>query len=248
MKKIVIGIVGLVVVCVLLIVLFGIYKFNFTDGGDAVPKNDAPLGIACTQEAMICPDGSTVGRTGSKCEFAPCPSLSEKRNPSEFIAPLDRASERVTKKPFGILIDRMTSPVQPERFSGYHTGTDFETFSEEQAIDVSIRAVCTGTIIEKKQATGYGGVIVERCQKDAETVTVVYGHLALKSIGARVGETIEQGSIVGVLGAAKSAETDGERKHLHLSIHKGSQVDIHGYVSSQKELGQWIDPCLFVCK
>jgi hypothetical protein len=28
---------------------------------------------ACTQEAKICPDGSSVGRTGPNCAFAPCP-------------------------------------------------------------------------------------------------------------------------------------------------------------------------------
>lgn len=27
----------------------------------------------CTLEAKLCPDGSYVGRTGPKCEFAPCP-------------------------------------------------------------------------------------------------------------------------------------------------------------------------------
>jgi hypothetical protein len=30
--------------------------------------------VACTQEAKICPDGSSVGRTGPNCEFAPCPT------------------------------------------------------------------------------------------------------------------------------------------------------------------------------
>lgn len=29
---------------------------------------------ACTQEAKVCPDGSTVGRTGLHCEFGPCPA------------------------------------------------------------------------------------------------------------------------------------------------------------------------------
>lgn len=29
--------------------------------------------IACTQEAKICPDGSSVGRTGPNCEFTLCP-------------------------------------------------------------------------------------------------------------------------------------------------------------------------------
>jgi hypothetical protein len=34
---------------------------------------DPPNTTACTQEAKICPDGSTVGRTGLNCAFAPCP-------------------------------------------------------------------------------------------------------------------------------------------------------------------------------
>jgi len=31
--------------------------------------------VACTMEAKTCPDGSSVGRTGPKCEFSPCPQL-----------------------------------------------------------------------------------------------------------------------------------------------------------------------------
>ncbi len=31
--------------------------------------------IACTADAKLCPDGSYVGRTGPKCEFAPCPAV-----------------------------------------------------------------------------------------------------------------------------------------------------------------------------
>jgi hypothetical protein len=39
-------------------------------------KRFAPNGgepVACTMEAKICPDGSAVGRSGPKCEFAACP-------------------------------------------------------------------------------------------------------------------------------------------------------------------------------
>lgn len=41
----------------------------------APPHDDKDLSFptACSQEAMICPDGSAVGRTGPNCEFAPCP-------------------------------------------------------------------------------------------------------------------------------------------------------------------------------
>lgn len=35
-------------------------------------KEKAKTGIACTQDAKICPDGSSVGRTGPNCSFSPC--------------------------------------------------------------------------------------------------------------------------------------------------------------------------------
>jgi hypothetical protein len=33
--------------------------------------------IACTADALMCPDGSSVGRTSPSCEFAPCPPAPE---------------------------------------------------------------------------------------------------------------------------------------------------------------------------
>lgn len=160
----------------------------------------------------------------------------------EIMAPLGRMDERVTKKPFGILIDPKTSPVQPEKFSGYHTGIDFETFSDEAKSDVSVVAMCTGPVVEKRFATGYGGVIVTRCTVRDEPVTVVYGHLSLETVLWRVGETLQIGERVGLLGAGGSRETDGERKHLHLGIHRGTVVNLRGYVNTKKELLDWLDP------
>src|SRR5258706_9652825 len=37
-------------------------------------------GVVCTQEAKLCPDGSYVGRTGPKCEFAACPNVSSSKS------------------------------------------------------------------------------------------------------------------------------------------------------------------------
>ena len=43
-----------------------------------VPRNNdirnAPSPVACTLEAKICPDGTSVGRVGPQCDFAPCPT------------------------------------------------------------------------------------------------------------------------------------------------------------------------------
>ena len=33
--------------------------------------------VVCTQEALICPDGSAVGRSGPNCTFAPCPVVTQ---------------------------------------------------------------------------------------------------------------------------------------------------------------------------
>jgi len=37
-------------------------------------EENCSTSIACTEEAKLCPDGSAVGRTGTNCEFAPCPA------------------------------------------------------------------------------------------------------------------------------------------------------------------------------
>lgn len=160
--------------------------------------------------------------------------------------PIDRALERVTKKTFWLRVSRDDSPVSPERFTRYHTGVDFETFPEEQDTDISIRAICTGPILLKKWATGYGGVVVEQCQIENRDVTVIYGHLDIDSISVSVGSIVQAGSEIWVLGRGYSTETDGERKHLHLSIHEWTSVNIKGYVASSSELNQWIDPMRYL--
>ncbi|NTU67200.1 MAG: M23 family metallopeptidase [Candidatus Moranbacteria bacterium] len=168
--------------------------------------------------------------------------------PGRFAAPISRAGERVTKKPFGIFIAPQNSPVSPEKFRGYHTGSDFEIFPEELNQDVQVSAVCDGTLKVKEYASGYGGVAVEACDLNGSPIMVIYGHLKLASITANVGESLKAGDRLGILGAAYSSETDGERKHLHLGFHKGSAVNILGYVQSRSELSNWIDPCLYACK
>ncbi|TNE27547.1 MAG: hypothetical protein EP349_09065 [Alphaproteobacteria bacterium] len=38
-----------------------------------VPQTAQAESVMCTMDAKLCPDGSSVGRTGPNCEFAPCP-------------------------------------------------------------------------------------------------------------------------------------------------------------------------------
>jgi hypothetical protein len=169
-------------------------------------------------------------------------------NPEINFSPLERSQERISKKPFGIRVSPSNSPVSPEKFSGYHTGVDFEVFPEELEADTPIKAVCSGEILEKRTASGYGGILVQKCQIDEEPVSIIYGHLNLQSVSKKTGEDLSAGETVGLLGKDKSAETGYERKHLHLGIKKGSIVNIAGYVQSRDQLSGWIDPCRYFCQ
>lgn len=167
---------------------------------------------------------------------------------SNLRPPMKRIDERVTKKPFGIFVSPQSSPVQPEKFYGYHTAADFEIFSEEENWDILIKAICSGKLLVKKSASGYGGVIAQSCDLNNEPITVIYGHLKLSSIGKKLGDDIVSGEELGVLGRGYSEETDGERKHLHLGIHRGEEINILGYVARENLLVNWIDPMLLFKK
>ena len=194
--------------------------------------NDKNLKIIFAKTA---PSNTVMQAPASK---TPAPAPSAKLMISE---PIANALARVTKKPFGIYVSPVFSPVSPERFTGYHTGVDFETTSNEQNVDVPIYAICPGKLLLKKIASGYGGVINESCTIAGQAVTVTYGHLRLASITKKIGQTFEQGEQIGVLGKGYSTETDGERKHLHLGIHKGAAAVISGYVANFSDLKQWIN-------
>jgi len=188
-------------------------------------------------------DNQTVPQDQSGGVMVPAPSESgpTQNDRAVLTSPISDAKARVTKKPFGIRVSPADSPVSPERFSGYHTGVDFEIFPGEENIDVPVYAALGGTVIYRNYVSGYGGVFVERAVLDGQDVTILYGHLDLASISRVPGEEIKAGEKVGILGKGYSRETDGERKHLHLGIHKGGEMELRGYVQDPKELNAWLD-------
>jgi hypothetical protein len=164
-----------------------------------------------------------------------------------WVAPISNARARITKKPFGIYVTPKNSPVNPERFTGYHTGVDFETTPAEQNVDVPIYAVCAGKLFYTNWVKGYGGVAVESCTLNGQPVTVLYGHLNFASIMSSVaGTPLAAGQKLAVLGKGYSTQTDGERKHLHLAVHRGATINFLGYVQSKSALSAWVDAATLI--
>ncbi len=152
---------------------------------------------------------------------------------------LQALRDRITKKPFGILINQKTSPVQPERFSGYHTGIDVE-FPEETG-DIGGHAVTDGTISAYGTVDGYGGAITIRHTIQGRSLLALYGHLNPASL-PKQGATVLKGTQIGTLGRGFTEETDGERRHLHFGLYAGNETTVQGYVQTKTALSTWIDP------
>lgn len=56
---------------VVVLVVVGIGSFMYRNALER-PMIQGPVAVACTEEARMCPDGSSVARTGPNCAFAVC--------------------------------------------------------------------------------------------------------------------------------------------------------------------------------
>ena len=170
------------------------------------------------------------------------PVIEETQKESEVIYPIEDFNNRITKKPFGIYITPNTSPVQPEKFTGYHTGVDVEY--DDVKAEVPVFSIADGEVLYFGRVGGYGGVIVIQHQINDQQYVAIYGHLDQQSIIDVL--DVKKGERIAILGKGYTAQTDGERKHLHFALYKGSTINFKGYVQAEEELSGWVDPELIL--
>lgn len=89
---------AVLLILIILIGTAGVFYFYLSKTTEPVST------VVCTQEVKICPDGSSVGRTGPTCEFTACPTVQVKDetkaslnqkilNNGIFITPLEVLSD-----------------------------------------------------------------------------------------------------------------------------------------------------------
>lgn len=163
----------------------------------------------------------------------------KKENDTYLSIPINEFSSRITKKPFGIYITPENSPVNPERFSGYHTGIDIEY--EDVDYDVPVYAVNDSKVIYSGYISGYGGVAILKSNIEGSYRSILYGHLDPNSL-PKVGDSFKKSDQIAILGEGYTEETNSERRHLHFAILSDDRIDFKGYVDNKIDLENWIDP------
>lgn len=184
----------------------------------------------------------------------PSPTSSSKPAPT-LVYPILNFVSRATENLFGSYFPSggSTNPdltVCPTAtyYSGYHTAVDIETNASEANSNISIFAIAAGTVREVSTVSGYGGLIVIQYNLGGADYTAYYGHVDLSTAKIKIGDKVNVGETLASLGSACSAANGNVRKHLHFGLHKGSAIDIRGYVPNKTELDAWVDPKLLLEK
>lgn len=172
------------------------------------------------------------------------------QNPAPtLVYPLDNFAARITANDFGTYYpaggttnpDRAACP-SSTYYVGYHTANDLEIFSNETSISVPIKSIADGTVREVKAVSGYGGLIVIEYSLGGNIYTAYFGHINLATATVKAGDHVTAGEHIVDLGPACSSINGDVRKHLHFGLHKGSSIDVRGYVPDQSTLSNWVDP------
>lgn len=127
-----------------------------------------PQPLACTEEAMLCPDGSSVGRTGPDCHFAACPVVAEPVSPGA-IASTSTKPVATTTKPQLCDADARQCP---DGSSVGRTGADCH-FAECPVVRPEVSGTLSGVV-----------VLSPTCPVESTTVTGASGGAAAQSPGS----------------------------------------------------------------
>lgn len=218
-----------------LIVLYGILAISLV--GCSVWPNSAPIQpVTVDPISAFTEDIDQLGDT-LQLESELGELFTTETASQNFVYPIADYTTARTKKVFGQYI----APDSGDRFSGYHTGDDIEV--ADLAATVPVYALTTATVVQKQTVSGYGGVVILEFIDQGITYHALYGHLNLSSVSIIVGDTVNGGTQLGVLGDDQSEQTDGERKHLHFGIYSYTGIELYaGYVADDTDLMNWLNP------
>jgi murein DD-endopeptidase MepM/ murein hydrolase activator NlpD len=167
----------------------------------------------------------------------------------DWYYPIGHFATRESDKKFDQYIDKKfylgRESTFPHQFIGYHAAIDLEISPSERNLPVPVYAVAPGKIVYAASVAGYGGLILEQLAGTGDTA--LYGHVKLTGLTFNIGDNVSGGRQLTELGDAFSLQTDGERKHLHFGIYKGTDLYFRGYETSQDVINtRWLNPTTYL--
>lgn len=117
----------------------------------------------------------------------------------------------------------------------YHCGIDIK------ASTTNIYAAATGTVVYKGYSDGNGYHVVLSHNLNGTAVKTLYSHLANYNSCPAVGQTVNKGAQIGVMGSTGNSTGP----HLHFAIYTGSTNDPWGYASSGGSEKISFNSCVF---
>jgi len=134
---------------ILIVILFGVgYFYNLGQKDE---------GYACTLDARLCPDGSYVGRSGPKCEFTPCPLITEHSNWKT--SSNGEITFQYPEKFSTTYISEIDWPPQTqlinEPYSCLNAGTETERAGKTETKIINGHAYCVTTLTEGAAGSTY---------------------------------------------------------------------------------------------
>jgi len=138
--------VAIIILIVLAIVGFLLVRNNY----------QTPEAVYCTQEVKLCPDGTYVGRSGPKCEFAACPPLGDLIN---YTDPTTGASYKYTRSLNLTYASHQDWPPKVQILAGEYTctqsGNETDRAGKTEKRTIADKEFCVTTIVEGAAGSTY---------------------------------------------------------------------------------------------
>src|SRR5690625_2072972 len=129
-------------------------------------------------------------------------------------------------------VKRVTSHFRKDRKN--HHGTDFAQSGYHE-----IYAAADGKVSNSYRSTSYGECVMIVHNINGETWETLYAHMRKGSRRVKVGQTVKQGQVIGVMG--NTGRSTGQ--HLHFELHKGYwNMQKSNAVDPLKYLGKDLTP------
>ncbi len=135
----------------------------------------------------------------------------------------------------------LNSPYGPRGPEGFHAGIDIGA-----TLGSPIRAALPGTVVDISpdgERHGYGNVVIV---EHAPNLLTLYAHMLGFEPELRIGDYVQQGQVLGFVGATHAPETKPMMEHVHFEVHLGKETTPAGHIIVNPDTPQRMDPQVFL--